>query len=1065
MKFNLKKVIASVAALAMSLSCFTAFAADFSDVEATASYKNAIDTLVALEVVNGYEDGTFKPEAEITRAEVTKMVVAAMGPSYTAAAESSVGASEFSDVKGHWAAGYISVGVAQKFINGMGDGTFAPDANVTYAQIVKMLVAALGYESAANIAGGYPNGYLQTGNQIGVTEGVAGVSADTNVTRAQVAQLIANALDTPLVVVSNWTTNILTGEPVAETKIMDGEEGRAYKTLLTEYHDAYVVKGRVANTKTTDPTLEKGKVQFDVEASKNFDKYAYEVYYENEIQYFDEVADGQDYNNDSDQLDTAVPLSVPVKKGYTSVDAFSGDIAVEDYLFTYAEAIIKKTADDDYELLTLVPYGKNEIVELASKDFAAYTPGSLGAPNTISFYLGESTSRSKPYKLDDAAEVYVNGRLVGSVASNYSAYIQTNKIGKVTLIDTPDAATTSKDGKFDYVLVTYQKYAIIDSTAVSGDDIKIYFDDVENGVLSAAPVIIDTTNDDKVYSFYKNGEAVAFEDLKSGDVVLMTYAPGVAPANSDYISFDICDEVIEDKVVGIKTKDSLPVYTVGGAEYSYTEDTSATPLLTPGTEYKFFLDAAGRIVRADELTTAKNFGIIDRVYKDSNGEEKVRIIKADGTRESFDVKTDDVRKLASAFAYNDNTKFDTTAVPATLDEIIYRAVSYKLNSAGVLIDVDDLIDSTRNASTGVRSDVDTNVSELVVGDYKESSMKVGGVYINDATYILDLSKFYTVASDNTTVTEGTYKAADIKVGSLSTFIDDEEYKLLAFDQNPTDKTYRFVVLLQGNAAITELTNFAVVDSYKTVEVDGMQRTAIFAYTADSKGELVELLISEDCTTAPGSFNRGDVVVFALDGNGEIEEFAGTGSKIFAPSSTIAATAATMFSKTGAALDTDPSGDGNFFVKTGITRWDGSTGRDYARVGFGIIMDKKGSTVTMAKAVQAGSTYAGVVDKDGNATAPTSTDWVTDESHFVDLSIAADANVYVYDYGQRNEAMLYAGSIVDTVVPASAVLKNGTNDFYNWTALSTSNVVKAPNYAFYKVVDGDITDIFVIVPAV
>ena len=82
MNINLKKVISSVAALAMSLSCFTAFAADFSDVEATSTYKNAIDELVALEIVNGYEDGTFKPDNEITRAEVTKMVVAAMGPSF-----------------------------------------------------------------------------------------------------------------------------------------------------------------------------------------------------------------------------------------------------------------------------------------------------------------------------------------------------------------------------------------------------------------------------------------------------------------------------------------------------------------------------------------------------------------------------------------------------------------------------------------------------------------------------------------------------------------------------------------------------------------------------------------------------------------------------------------------------------------------------------------------------------------------------------------------------------------------------------------------------------------------
>ena len=74
MNINLKKVISSVAALAMSLSCFTAFAADFSDVEATSTYKNAIDELVALEIVNGYEDGTFKGNQLVTRREAFAMI-------------------------------------------------------------------------------------------------------------------------------------------------------------------------------------------------------------------------------------------------------------------------------------------------------------------------------------------------------------------------------------------------------------------------------------------------------------------------------------------------------------------------------------------------------------------------------------------------------------------------------------------------------------------------------------------------------------------------------------------------------------------------------------------------------------------------------------------------------------------------------------------------------------------------------------------------------------------------------------------------------------------------------
>ena len=68
---NLKKILAMVLALVMSLSLMaTAGAADFPDVKEDTSFKTAIDVLSGLGVFNGYkEDGTFRPDGEITRAE------------------------------------------------------------------------------------------------------------------------------------------------------------------------------------------------------------------------------------------------------------------------------------------------------------------------------------------------------------------------------------------------------------------------------------------------------------------------------------------------------------------------------------------------------------------------------------------------------------------------------------------------------------------------------------------------------------------------------------------------------------------------------------------------------------------------------------------------------------------------------------------------------------------------------------------------------------------------------------------------------------------------------------
>ena len=103
MKKNLKKAISAVIALALSLSLIPAsFAAKLAltDVADTASYATAVNTLVALDIINGYEDNTFKPDDLITRAEVTKVVVAALNKSSDA--ESLTGATGFVDRVGNF---------------------------------------------------------------------------------------------------------------------------------------------------------------------------------------------------------------------------------------------------------------------------------------------------------------------------------------------------------------------------------------------------------------------------------------------------------------------------------------------------------------------------------------------------------------------------------------------------------------------------------------------------------------------------------------------------------------------------------------------------------------------------------------------------------------------------------------------------------------------------------------------------------------------------------------------------------------------------------------------------
>ena len=85
MKKNLKKVISAVIALALSASTFASvsFAKSFSDVAGTA-YAEAVDVLSALKIIDGYEDGSFKPENTIKRSEAAKIIVAMVNKVATA---------------------------------------------------------------------------------------------------------------------------------------------------------------------------------------------------------------------------------------------------------------------------------------------------------------------------------------------------------------------------------------------------------------------------------------------------------------------------------------------------------------------------------------------------------------------------------------------------------------------------------------------------------------------------------------------------------------------------------------------------------------------------------------------------------------------------------------------------------------------------------------------------------------------------------------------------------------------------------------------------------------------
>ena len=159
-----------------------------------------VDTLVQLGVINGYTDGSFKPNDTVTRAEMAKMIyVLRTGNSDASAYNDDY--STFTDIKGHWARGYVKYCQSLGIIAGQSATKFAPDQTVTAQEAAKMLLVTLGYnaEKAGLVGINWASKTNALADENGLLEDV-NTSFTGPCPRQYAAQLIYNAIDTPTVV-------------------------------------------------------------------------------------------------------------------------------------------------------------------------------------------------------------------------------------------------------------------------------------------------------------------------------------------------------------------------------------------------------------------------------------------------------------------------------------------------------------------------------------------------------------------------------------------------------------------------------------------------------------------------------------------------------------------------------------------------------------------------------------------------------------------------------------------------------------------------------------------------
>ena len=174
-------------------------------------------------ILKGDPDGNMRLDDNITRSEAIALLIRA-NAEMNEIAQREILDIKFEDIEGHWAIQEINFAHQNGLIDGTSETTFEPEKNVTNTEFIKMIVTLLGYKPMAERMG-YPQGYVITANQKGITEGLD-LNLNDNALRGDIVKMISNSLDVPMMVQSGFGA-------YEEYKVMDGKNGVNLVTLRT----------------------------------------------------------------------------------------------------------------------------------------------------------------------------------------------------------------------------------------------------------------------------------------------------------------------------------------------------------------------------------------------------------------------------------------------------------------------------------------------------------------------------------------------------------------------------------------------------------------------------------------------------------------------------------------------------------------------------------------------------------------------------------------------------------------------------------------------------------------
>lgn len=815
----------------------------FSDVEDT-FYEDEINKLAAVGVVTGDPEGTFRPEDNITRAEVAVIICKMLGAGNTMDAQKNM-PSKFSDVAvGEWYTGAINLATDIGVIAGFPDGTFRPNDNITTAQAVTLMVKALGRGAYVDAAGQWPANYIAEGAKLGVTKNVVAGSQDDLASRGMVAAMSWNSLDIPV-----WDVYETTHAGEIVSSATDTMLNLYFKDFVTDKKDyegnlKWAEDVVVDATYLTDKEIAVGQIKVDLTSTPDVDL-------------------------DIEGFEVKAADRVKNKEVKTYIDDL-GDLVI--YVAdenVNVEELLNKKVD--------IMFGKDNVATLVVVREEAET-------DMLTKYLADDDKivvGSETYKLaEDDIKVSINNVEVDDDATKAEAKtIIANLINTVTGAPA-NTKTITKAIKVNVGLTSAGKveklaFEVSGNFTIEGVEITQFIvKEIDDNKIEAIKESTDATIDididelldeENVIVVIKDGEVAELTDIVAGDVV--TYTGDIETAAVMYVSSakvagtaDKIKKTLEMTVDGTTYYANLDFVGDLSKDIEDAEDFADLAAMEAflndvvDEEVELYLNYLGEYVAVLAETEGGDytFGIVKKVVDASTDVDEydaveVRILNENGESKLYNIVGDeedvdlaDIKDVAGA-----------TAGIAAAADLVNEFVAFKVTGENSIKAEDMIVIDAAQVDFAVVDGEDYSVMKGT-GAANYDDEEIAGKEFNSDTVIFNIGG---TAEDKMEIVKAGFKA--IVAENDSTIVDSSAY--IVYDENDDIK----YIVLDGNTAyVSTESDYAYVMDMEMIEDDA------YSVTLYVEGE--EKVYETKGSIATMAIVPGDFIKYEITGAGKLD---------------------------------------------------------------------------------------------------------------------------------------------------------------------------------------------------